>query len=68
MANYHAYLIRFWRDGEQLPWRGELLSPHTGEQRRFSTAAQLLAFLAAQIETDEAETTDENETFIMRNA
>jgi hypothetical protein len=54
MTNYHAYLIRLWREDKQAPWRGELVSPHTGEQRLFATIDQLLIFLTAQVENDAA--------------
>ena len=49
MTNYHAYLIRFWREDDGSPWRGELVLPQTGEKRYFATADQLFAFLADQL-------------------
>jgi hypothetical protein len=49
MSNYHAYLIRLWREDELAAWRGELVSPHTGEQRLFATVEQLLTFLSDQV-------------------
>lgn len=53
MPNYHAYLVRLWRDDRQQPWRAELVSPHTGETIRFATAEQLFGYLRAQMEEDE---------------
>lgn len=43
---YHAYLLRLWREEKSRPWRAELVSPQTGEKHRFASAAQLLYFLA----------------------
>ena len=45
--DYHAYLLRLWREGAQKPWRAELVSPHTGVKQHFATHVQLLAFLEA---------------------
>ncbi|MFZ2359662.1 MAG: hypothetical protein WA040_10000 [Anaerolineae bacterium] len=53
MSDYHAYLIRLWRDETQQPWRAELVSPHTGEARRFATPEQAFSYVQEQI----AETT-----------
>jgi hypothetical protein len=52
MNDYHAYLIRMWRDDEQQPWRAELVSPHTGEARRFATPQQLFEYVQQRIEVD----------------
>lgn len=49
MTNYHAYLIRIWRDNEQLPWRATLIMPQTGEQFSFATLEQAMAFLADRV-------------------
>lgn len=49
MSNYHAYLIRLWRDDEQQPWRAELVSPHSGEARHFATPEQAYAYLQQQL-------------------
>lgn len=50
MSDYHAYLIRLWRDDMQQPWRAELVSPHSGEARRFATSEQLFLFMQQQME------------------
>jgi hypothetical protein len=50
MSDYHAYLIRLWRDEKQQPWRAELVSPHTGEARRFATPELLFGYVQQQIE------------------
>jgi hypothetical protein len=54
MTNYHAYLIRLWREDEGSPWRGELVSPHTGEQLLFATVEQVLAYLTARLQNSAA--------------
>lgn len=53
IANYHAYLIRFWRDNDRQPWRATLVLTQTGEKRSFASVAQLLAFLADQMADEE---------------
>lgn len=51
--DYHAYLLRLWREEESLPWRAELVSPQTGEKRHFATEGQLLDFLRALLGGEE---------------
>jgi hypothetical protein len=53
MTNYHAYLIRLWRDDEQQPWRAELVSPQSGEARRFATPEQAYAYLQQELEQEQ---------------
>ncbi|MFO7541035.1 MAG: hypothetical protein R6X32_23585 [Chloroflexota bacterium] len=50
MTNYHAYLVRLWRENEHQPWRAELVSPHMGEKHRFATVMQLYAFIDQQLQ------------------
>lgn len=57
-ADYHAYLLRLWREGAQKPWRAELVSPHTGVRRHFAHQEQLLAFLAELTAAAAAQETD----------
>lgn len=45
MKDYHAYLIRFWREEEQLPWRVTLVLPQTGERVSFASIEQAFSFL-----------------------
>ena len=47
--NYHAYLLRFWRDDAQSPWRIILIDSHTGEQHGFPSCEELYAFLDGQL-------------------
>jgi hypothetical protein len=54
MSDYHAYLIRLWRDEAQQPWRAELVFPHTGEARRFATPEQMFTFMQQQMEGNAA--------------
>jgi hypothetical protein len=42
---YRAYLVRFWRDHAQEPWRASAQSVQSGEQVYFATTAELFAFL-----------------------
>jgi hypothetical protein len=44
-TNYHAYLLRLWRDGDKMPWRATLENPHSGERRGFASLAHLFAYL-----------------------
>lgn len=57
-ADYHAYLLRLWREGAQKPWRAELVSPHTGERHHFAQREQLLAFLTELTAATAAQETD----------
>lgn len=54
--DYHAYLLRLWREEESLPWRAELVSPQTGKKRHFASPGQLLAFLRGLMEEEEGKT------------
>ena len=54
-SNYHAYLLRIWREDEQSPWRAELVSPHTGDKQHFAADAELFQFLAGLMTTDTPE-------------
>jgi poly(3-hydroxybutyrate) depolymerase len=49
--DYHAYLLRVWRDDEVSPWRATLQDPHTGHTYGFSTMQQLYHFLEAETES-----------------
>lgn len=48
---YHAFLLRFWRDDETVPWRIQLEDPHTGERRGFASLEQMIAYLGERLET-----------------
>jgi hypothetical protein len=51
--NYHAYLLRLWRDDEFSAWRASLQDARAGELISFSSVTQLVAFLEAQTSPDE---------------
>ncbi len=53
MSDYHAYLIRLWRDDRQAPWRAELVSPSGGDTRRFASPEQFFRYVQEQIEIDQ---------------
>jgi hypothetical protein len=55
MSDYHAYLIRLWRDDKQQPWRAELVSPHTGEAQRFASSEQLFTYVQQQMDLSDCE-------------
>ena len=48
-ANYHAYLIRIWRDSRQAPWRASVTHAVTGEAHRFAAPEQAWAYLQAKL-------------------
>ncbi len=47
---YHSYLVRFWRDNEDSPWRVQMEDPHTGERLGFSSVKAMNAFLEKQLQ------------------
>lgn len=47
-ANYHAYLLRLWRESPTGQWRAWLQDAATGERHGFAGLATLLRFLCAQ--------------------
>jgi hypothetical protein len=47
-TDYHCYLLRLRRDGEQRPWRASLHCSSTGTLHHFANIVHLLAFLHAQ--------------------
>ena len=44
-ADYHAYLLRVWREGTHTPWRASLQSTATERVYQFATLEALFAFL-----------------------
>ncbi|MCA9875376.1 MAG: hypothetical protein KC441_17010 [Anaerolineales bacterium] len=46
---YLAYLLRFWREDEALPWRATIENPHTGEKRSFALPEDVWLFLQNQL-------------------
>jgi hypothetical protein len=57
--NYHAYLIRLWREDEQAAWHAELVVPHSNERRQFATPEQLYRFLNQQMGGERREKREE---------
>jgi hypothetical protein len=47
-VDYHCYLLRLRRDGEQRPWRASLHCSSTGTLHHFATMTHLISFLQAQ--------------------
>lgn len=58
MSNYHAYLIRLWRENEQSPWRADLISSQTGKQLTFASLALAHAHLHQLISQDQTHCAD----------
>jgi hypothetical protein len=46
--NYHAYLLRLWREDASAPWRASLQEAHAGQLVNFASVAQLIAFIEEQ--------------------
>jgi hypothetical protein len=51
--NYHAYLIRLWRESDHDPWRVTLEDVHTGERTGFAGLDRLLAHLRQKLREDD---------------
>jgi hypothetical protein len=51
--NYHAYLLRIWREGEGTPWRGAVVHVLTGELYKFSDPELALAHLKALLDREQ---------------
>jgi hypothetical protein len=49
-TEYQAYMLRLWREGDDLPWRASLQNPHTGEQHSFASLERLFTYLKSQTE------------------
>jgi hypothetical protein len=50
--DYHAYLLRIWREEPAAPWRATLENAHTGERCNFATIELLFLFLDQQTQTE----------------
>jgi hypothetical protein len=53
--NYHSYLLRFWRDNADQPWRASLQSTVTEEKIFFADPTCLLDFLMTTLTLGEAD-------------
>lgn len=49
VRRYHSYLLRIWREDEQMPWRIQLEDPNTHELIGFQNMEYLLCFLNEQV-------------------
>ncbi len=63
--NYHAYLIRLWREDEHAPWHAELVVPHSNERRQFATPEQLYSFLNQQMGGERRERREERREWLV---
>jgi hypothetical protein len=48
---YYAFLVRFWQDDNDAPWRGLVVHVDTGERRSFASPERLFVYLLEQMET-----------------
>lgn len=48
-ARYHAYLLRFWHEGDG-SWRGTVEDPHSGKRQAFADVDKLFAYVRHQIQ------------------
>jgi hypothetical protein len=48
-GNYHAFLLRFWREDDRSSWHAGLENPHTGEKHTFTNPELLWAYIEAQM-------------------
>lgn len=51
--NYQSFLLRFWRDRPDQPWRSSLQCVAGGEKFAFGEVQALFAFLVEQLLVDE---------------
>jgi hypothetical protein len=52
---YHAFLLRLWRDGARQGWRASLQHTATGQHYHFGSLDELFAFLDARLESEDGE-------------
>lgn len=57
--NYHAYLLRLWRDDDDAPWRASLQEAQAGHIHHFPTINHLIQFVNQQTALTRLETNDE---------
>ena len=55
LPNYHAYLIRIWRDTEKTPWRASVTHVETGEVHRFGSPDLAWEYLQARLKAGATE-------------
>ena len=46
--SYHAFLLRLWKDDQDVGWRAAVENTHDGSKQGFATLQQFIAFLEAQ--------------------
>ena len=49
-ANYAAYLVRLWQEGDHSPWRASAQCASTGEKVYFASLSDLCIFLHTKTE------------------
>lgn len=48
----HSYILRFWQDEPQGPWRIMLLETRTNERHGFPSLEKLFHYLSSQMEIE----------------
>ena len=51
-ADYHAFLLRLWRDHTEAPWRFAIQRHHEREPMGFASFNELVAFLHYLMQLD----------------
>ncbi len=51
---YHAFLLRLWRDNARQDWHASLQRTETGQRFQFGTLDELFVFLDAHLGADDA--------------
>lgn len=49
-GRYRSYLLRFWREASDGPWRSQVHCVGTGQERRFADLAGLFGFLESEFQ------------------
>jgi hypothetical protein len=47
--DYRAYLVRFWRDGENAPWRASITHVVGGESHQFASRQMVWRHIQKQL-------------------
>jgi len=59
-TNYHAFLLRLWRENGRSPWHASVENPHNGEKKIFANLEQFWLYVQMEIEIETAVFTPTN--------
>lgn len=54
-SDYHAFLLRLWRDSQEQRWRASLQCTTTGQRFHFGSLDELFVFIDARLVTEDGE-------------